>query len=209
MKRIITCLFAIFIITHLKAQQLELGVKAGISSNTIGISDLQGLDLSTERNSTYNFGIYGRLKVIGLGLYVQPELIYNTRASNFTLNSPTLNEPTIFAHKAHYVDVPVLVGWKFLGLLRVYAGPNFQFLLSQDTNIPEVTGNTLTQENLKDRTTGVQIGVGADFLKIRVDLKYDFNTSDMGSAFSFNGMKPTINNNMLMFQVGIKLFSLL
>lgn len=189
------------------AQELEFGAKAGISSSAVGIKDLQGLDLSTESNRTYNFGLYGRIKIIGIGLYVQPELIYNNRASNITLKAPSLASPQIFAHSAKYVDVPVLVGWKFLGLLRVYGGPNFQFLVDQNTDLPQVAG--LTKEDLKKNTTGVQVGVGVDLLKLRLDAKYDFNTSDMGSAFSFNGNKPTINNGMIMLQVGIKLFGLL
>lgn len=196
--------------SSLYAQELEFGVKGGISNNTIQISDMKSLDVATDANNTYNFGLYGRLKIIGIGLYVQPELIYNTRASNFSLKTPTTLNPSltqIFSHKANYVDVPVLVGWKFLKLFRVYGGPNFQFLLNQNTDIPNVTG--LTKEDLKKNTTGIQFGVGLDLLKLRADVKYDFNTSDMGSAFRYNGNAPTLKNGMIMIQIGIKLFGIL
>jgi hypothetical protein len=105
------------------------------------------------------------------------------------------------------MDVPVLVGWRVLKTFRLYAGPNFQFLLKQITDIPD--NKDFKLEDLKDRTTGFQVGAGLDILKLRVDLKYDFNTSDMGSAFSYQGIAPTLQNKMVTLQVGLKLYSLL
>jgi hypothetical protein len=194
-------LISAFFICH--AQNLELGIKAGINRDKIELEDLQNLATKIEPNTTINIGGYLRLST-PIGLYIQPEAVFNRRASNFKIDLAGLQA---FSHSANYVDVPVLVGWRFLKTFRLYAGPNFQFLMKQITEIPN--NGDFKLENLKDQTTGFQVGAGLDLFKLRVDLKYDFNTNDMGSAFSYKGIAPTLQNKMVTLQVGLKLYSLL
>lgn len=203
MKKFITTLCLISALFTAKAQNLELGIKAGLNRDKIDLKELQNLSAKVEANTTVNIGAYLRLST-PIGLYLQPEAVFNRRGSNFKIDIAGLQA---FSHTANYIDVPVLVGWRFLKTFRLYAGPNFQFLLKQITDIPD--NKDFKLENLKDRTTGFQVGAGLDILKLRVDLKYDFNTSDMGSAFSYQGIAPTLQNKMVTLQVGLKLYSLL
>ena len=203
MKKFITTLCLISTLITAKAQNLEIGIKAGLNRDKIDLKELQNLSAKVEANTTVNIGAYLRLST-PFGLYLQPEAVFNRRGSNFKIDIAGLQA---FSHTANYMDVPVLVGWRVLKTFRLYAGPNFQFLLKQITDIPD--NKDFKLENLKDRTTGFQVGAGLDILKLRVDLKYDFNTSDMGSAFSYQGIAPTLQNKMVTLQVGLKLYSLL
>ncbi|MCG9880449.1 MAG: PorT family protein [Bacteroidia bacterium] len=201
MKKLIITFNLLFFAFLANAQNVEIGIKAGISSDKIKLEDVQNVNTKIEGNVTTNIGAYLRAST-PIGLYVQPEAVFNRRGSNFTVDGL---DP--FSHTANYVDVPVLLGWRFLKTVRVFAGPNFQFLMKQVTEIPN--DPNFKAEDLKGFNTGYQVGAGLDLLRLRVDLKYDFNVNDMGSAFSYKGVSPTLQNNMITLQLGYRLFSLL
>jgi hypothetical protein len=206
MKKVILALLIITIAPLAYSQELEFGLKAGLSSDKVYLSNLGSLDASVEGNTTYNFGAYGRLKIILVGLYVQPELMYNKRASNITVKDGA--KSYTFSHSANYLDVPVLVGLKMFKIFRIYGGPNFQFLVGQKTEFPSDVV-AFKKSDLNKSATGGQIGIGLDLAKIRVDAKYDFNLGNMGTPFEYNGTAPELRNGMITLQVGFKLFGLL
>ncbi len=190
---------------NIKAQELEFGIKGGLSGSKLSLSQPQG-SLPTytfESNNTINVGAYGRFVFPFAGIYIQPEFIFNSRASNFKV----FTEPA-FYHKANYIDVPVLLGFRFLKIVRVYGGPNFQILTKQVTEIPS---NNLdyVKKDLSKQSTGYQLGVGADLARLRLDLKWDFNNGSMGTPFTYKGDTPTLTSRLITIQLGFKLFSLL
>jgi hypothetical protein len=63
MKKVILALLIITIAPLAYSQELEFGLKAGLSSDKVYLSNLGSLDASVEGNTTYNFGAYGRLKL--------------------------------------------------------------------------------------------------------------------------------------------------
>ncbi len=186
---------------HASNAQLEFGLKGGLSGSKLNLSEKPSFEYSNESNNTINFGIYSRLMIPVVGLYIQPEVILNNRASNFKV----LNEKAFF-HKANYVDIPVLVGFRFLKIARVYGGPNFQILTKQLTEIPADNPDYVKNE-LSKRSTGYQLGVGADLARLRVDLKWDFNNASMGSPFTYKGHTPELTSRLITLQIGFKLFS--
>jgi hypothetical protein len=183
--------------------QLEFGIKGGLSGSKLKLSEKPSFDYSNESNNTINFGVYSRLKIPVVGLYIQSELIFNNRASNFKV----LNEKAFF-HKANYVDIPVLVGIRLLKFARVYGGPNFQILTKQLTELPANNPDYIKNE-LSKRSTGYQLGVGADLARLRLDLKWDFNNASMGSPFTYKGHTPELTSRLITLQIGFKLFSIL
>ena len=188
------------------SQGFEIGIKGGVNITAAGaVKDLvPGVDIASK--NTYNGGVYGRLKIKLIGIFVQPELVYNTRGYNFniTANGITYN----IKQQAYYLDVPVLVGLKVFKFLRVYAGPNFQYLLKNEiTGIDNIV--SFQKTDMKKANTGVQIGFGLDLSKFRLDVKYDFNPTDMGSPFSYQGKEQLIKTSMVTIQLGYKLFGIL
>ncbi len=189
------------------SQELEFGLKAGLSSDKISLSNISQFEAKVDPNTTLNFGAFGRFKIMLIGLYIQPEIIVNRRASNFTVIDLVGGSSYIFSHSANYVDVPVLVGFKMLKLFRIYAGPNFQFLTSQKTDLP-INNINFQSSDLKKKTTGIQFGVGLDLAKLRIDAKYELNAASMGSPFTYKTISPSSTSGMLMLQVGFKMFGL-
>lgn len=206
MKKIAIYLVVFLTAQVTRAQILELGVKAGLSGCTLSLKDTKGVSMTSESNNTYNFGVYGRVKVPIIGFYVQPELMMNTRASNFTVEDAGTR--TVFLNKVNYFEVPVMFGFKVLKLARFYGGPNFQFVTNQTTEIP-ANNPLFVKSDLKSNTIGMQFGIGADLARIRADLRWDANTGSMGTPFIYNGISPNMTSSMISLQVGFKLFDLL
>lgn len=206
MKKFILVLATLTFSIAAYSQGFEIGIKGGLNIAAAGaVKDLvPGVGISSK--NTYNGGVYGRLKIKLIGIFVQPELVYNTRGYNFdiTANGKTYN----IKQQAYYLDVPVLVGLKMFKFLRVYAGPNFQYLLKNEiTGIDNIV--SFQKTDMKKANTGVQLGFGLDLSKFRVDVKYDFNPTDMGSPFSYQGKEQLIKTSMVTIQLGYKLFGIL
>ncbi len=210
MKKFILVIAALTFSIAAFSQGFEIGIKGGLNiAAASAVKDLvPGVGISSK--NTYNGGVYGRLKIKLIGIFVQPELVYNTRGYNFdiTANGKTYN----IKQQAYYLDVPVLVGLKMFKFLRVYAGPNFQYLLKNEiTGVDDVVALAidLKKTDMKKANTGVQIGFGLDLSKFRVDVKYDFNPTDMGSPFSYQNQVQSIKTSMVTIQLGYKLFGVL
>ena len=210
MKKFILVLAALTFSIAAYSQGFEIGIKGGLNiAAASAVKDLvPGVGISSK--NTYNGGVYGRLKIKLIGIFVQPELVYNTRGYNFdiTANGKTYN----IKQQAYYLDVPVLVGLKMFKFLRVYAGPNFQYLLKNEiTGVDDVVALAidLKKTDMKKANTGLQIGFGLDLSKFRVDVKYDFNPTDMGSPFSYQNQVQSIKTSMVTIQLGYKLFGIL
>ncbi len=212
MKKFILVLAALTFSIVAFSQGFEIGIKGGLNITAAGaMKDLvPGVQIASK--NTYNGGVYGRLKIKLIGVFVQPEIVYNTRGYNFDITDPISGKTINLKQQAYYIDVPVLVGLKMLKFLRVYAGPNFQYLLKNEiTGINDIgaIANDFKETKMKKANTGVQIGFGMDLSKFRIDAKYDFNPTDMGSPFSYQGKAQLIKTSMVTIQLGYKLFGIL
>jgi len=212
MKKLILVIATLTFSIACYSQSFEIGVKGGLNITAADVMQKVSNDLQITNKNTFNGGVYGRFKIKLIGLFVQPELVYNTRGYNFEIKEPNSGETINLKQQAYYIDVPVLVGLKMLKFLRVYAGPNFQYLLKNEiTGIDEVKALAIDfkKTGMKKASTGVQIGFGLDLLKFRIDVKYDFNPTDMGSPFSYQSQAQSIKTSMITIQLGYKLFGVL
>ena len=65
----------------------------------------------------------------------------------------------------HKIDIPVMLGYKFFGLLNVFAGPRFEF-------IKNVSYDNIDLDDLKNKyRLGLQYGIGIKFGKFEIDLR--------------------------------------
>ena len=80
------------------------------------------------------------------------------------------------------LDVPVLIGYKFYGIVNAFAGPRFEY-------IGKVKYDDLNVDDLKEKfKTGLQYGLGIKFGKIEIDLRVE-------RGFSNNEIKFMENNS--------------
>ena len=208
MKKFILVLAALTFSLAAYSQGFEIGIKAGMNITAADVMKEASKDVQITNKNTYNGGIYGRLKIKLVGIFIQPELVYNTRGYNFDIKEPITGTTINIKQQSNYLDVPVLIGLKMFKFLRVYAGPNFQYLLKNEiTGIDNIV--SFQKTDMKKANTGVQIGFGLDLSKFRLDVKYDFNPTDMGSPFSYQNQVQSIKTSMVTIQLGYKLFGIL
>ena len=216
MKKFILVIAALTFSLTAFSQGFEIGIKGGMNITAADVMKEASKDVKITNKNTFNGGVYGRLKIKLIGIFVQPELVYNTRGYNFDITEPISGTTINLKQQAYYLDMPVLVGLKMFKFLRVYAGPNFQYLLKNElTDVADGVAKAINfqKKDMKEYNTGVQIGFGLDLSKFRVDVKYDFNPTDMGSPFSYNTSYQNhvqlIKTSMVTIQLGYKLFGIL
>ncbi|PRX53224.1 outer membrane beta-barrel protein [Flagellimonas meridianipacifica] len=151
------------------------GIKAGLSYNENGdlISSVgdagQNIIDGAEGKAGFHFGFWGKLDFPKL--YIRPELVFTRTQSSYTLDGSSTD------YSVSKLDLPVLLGYKIIGPLHVFAGPAFQYTLSNDldgVNIQDV-------EN--DFTLGLNIGAGVNLGRLGLDVRYERGFSENEAEF--------------------------
>lgn len=161
MKRtILSCVFLFGILSVANAQ-INWGIKGGLnySSNGDLINETEDIISDPDGNAGYHLGVF--LKTKGK-IFLKPELVYTNTNSDYDGKQFNMKK----------LDAPVLVGFDFIGPLNIFAGPAFQYIL--DTDLEDVEIGDI--EN--DFTIGLHVGIGAQFGKLGIDLRYETGLSE-------------------------------
>lgn len=175
----------------------QIGIKGGVNLSKLSFGNFVStgtnangspsvsLDGQTFRNSLSDsfdsktgtsFGIYARF---GKNLFIQPELLYSTRAGEFGIIRNGQTE-TIKVTTTSF-DVPLLLGIKG-GPLRVVAGPVVSFRVDDNQKLGQALSQ-YTSGSLNDAWAkayyGYQVGGGLDLGSFGLDVRYQGNISDI------------------------------
>lgn len=150
------------------------GIKGGLNYNANGkyVESIEANSKNPERNVGYHVGLFGK---IGNKVYLKPEIVYTKTKSDYDNDTFEMEK----------LDAPVLVGVKILGPLSVFAGPSFQYILDTEYN-------TITLNDIKeDFSVGLNFGVGLNFNKIGIDVRYErgFKENE-ATVINNNGLNP-------------------
>ncbi|WOD43834.1 outer membrane beta-barrel protein [Hwangdonia lutea] len=168
----ITLLFLVTISTATYAQTATgIGFKAGLNYNANGnyFESISSNAEHPDRNVGYHFGLFGK---IGKQVYFKPELVYTSTKSDYNNNS----------FKMQKIDAPMLVGLKVLGPISVFGGPSFQYILDTDFKASDLSINKI--EN--DFSVGLNFGIGLNFNKLGIDVRYERGLSNNEATFLDN-----------------------
>ena len=95
--------------------------------------------------------------------YLRPELQFSQSVSQFNDNS------TIALNK---LEAPVLLGYKILGPLSIFAGPSFQYILKEK-------GTEISLGNLKENfTVGLQLGTRLKLGRFGLGIRFERGFTD-------------------------------
>jgi Outer membrane protein beta-barrel domain len=175
----------------LQAQSLKYGLKIGISTTEVSPSDLpikSGTDSFrlklTDAGYGYQFGAFARAKF--LGLYVQPELLFNSNKATYSLKSITgaAIADTIRTETYNRLDIPIMIGYQLFKTVRVNAGPIAHINIGSTSELTNTSGYTA---KFNTATWGYQAGIGLDLGKLGIDLRYEGNFANYGDHLSFGG----------------------
>ncbi|QIP15887.1 PorT family protein [Spirosoma aureum] len=134
------------------------------------------LSASLDSKTGTSFGIYTRF---GKNLFLQPELLYSTKAGSFNIVRNGVTENVTV--KTTSFDVPILLGIKG-GPIRVMAGPIISFRVSDNQKLGDAI-RQYTSGTLNDAWSqayyGYQVGGGLDIGSFGLDVRYEGNLSDI------------------------------
>ena len=175
-KTILLAALAMVSLTALAQSGSGFGINAGLNysqNGDLSFKQVQsaGEDLiaGSDGKVGYHVGFYGKLDMTKI--YIRPELIYTKTKSSYDVDGGTND------YDVSKLDLPVLLGYKLIGPVHIFAGPAFQYILSNDLEDAEL-------DDLKnDFSVGAHIGVGVTLGNIGLDVRYERGFSENEAAF--------------------------
>lgn len=199
MKKLILTL-ALAVIAVGASAQVTLGPRVTLISANLDLREEVANVQAGDAEFGFQYGLFVRVKVPVIGLYVQPELLFSKTESSIT--SSAQNVDLAF----NRVDVPIMIGGK-IGPLRINAGPSLSFLTSAESDVAGLV--TDIKDNYSNTSLGFQAGIGIDILKFVIDLKYEGALGDkFGDAITVGGNSFSTDEraSQIVLAVGFKLF---
>ena len=203
-KRILLLTIAFITTLFYANAQSGFGIKAGLSYNSNGeLSEFINetgniIEKEGKGKAGYNVGIFGKL---ALGpVYLRPELVYTKTTSEYALNSKVVD------YKIARLDMPVLVGIKLIGPLSIFAGPAFQYTLTND--FKDIEYDRIDN----DFTVGFNFGAGLEFGKFGIDVRYERGFNSNEATFIDNNISSNTSYRLdsrpeqIIFSFSYKLF---
>jgi len=169
-KSLLVAVFALIGITAFAQKDSGFGIKAGLNYNKNGdlISSVgnasENIIQGSDGKVGYHVGFYGKLDLPKI--YLRPELIYTKTKSSYDVEGGTND------YDISKLDLPVLLGYKVIGPLHIFAGPAFQYTLNNDLEDIEL------DDVKNDFTIGAHFGVGLNLGKIGLDVRYERGFSE-------------------------------
>ena len=175
LKKLLFLLFFVVGFSQIAYTQMAFGLKAGINYNSNSIEEVSSdVFEGAESKTGYHAGIWLRLKIPVLGLYVRPELVYTNLENE--LKYKFTGKMTSYSFQK--IDIPLLIGKKIFGIGNVYAGPSFQYILNSEFSFSDIS-----EVDADGFTVGFQFGGGIEFGNFGVDLRLERAFSPIESRF--------------------------
>jgi hypothetical protein len=200
MKRTLMTLSLLAMVMITFGQTFDLGIKASYNTTKFSLST-SSITNGFKNGTGVNFGAFAR--VGGSKIYLQPELLYSSKTSTYTVKN-TLGVVTGTSDvKLHTIQIPILLGVKLLDLklasLRAFTGPAASFVTDGGLkNLGTQVKDNFTSGNM---AWDWQVGAGIDVLMFTLDLRYELGLSEMKSVTTdtFKGRTFTVS-------IGFKFF---
>jgi hypothetical protein len=180
--------------------QNGVGIKAGLSSTKIDFKSKQFVP--SDAQTGYHVGLFGRFG--GAGFFVQPELLFTQTSGEFAFipnGSTGGSAPENYKAEFNRLDIPVMMGFRFLKIIRIMAGPIAS--INIDSELKNAV-STVDNAKFKDATFGYQAGLGVDIGALTVEGKYEGGlskvTENIGSFNTDNRL------NQWVLSVGFRIF---
>ncbi|WKD86717.1 hypothetical protein KCTC32516_02093 [Polaribacter huanghezhanensis] len=200
MKKILLMMCLIFGLSQTASAQFQFGIKGGVNYNNNGDVTFSsaGSDVvnGAKSKSGFHAGLWFRGKIPIIGLYLRPEIVFTQVKSEYLYKGTNTN------YDFKKIDVPVLIGTKFLGFANAFIGPSFQYII--DDNF---TFSNLSTNDFNKFSVGMQMGFGVELGALGVDVRWERGLSKTEAIFVDNSTNVTVDNrtNQIIFGVSIRL----
>ena len=146
----------------LQAQdRISIGAKAGL--NISNIYDSEGETYSADAKTGFAAGGFLHIPLGGF-FGIQPEVMFSQKG--YQTSGSLLST----SRTSNFLDFPILLAIKPLGLATLLIGPQYSYLLKQTTNVVTPVSNTttvdeFTNDNIRRNTLGLVVGADANLLQ--------------------------------------------
>ncbi len=194
-------LFALLFVlgTSQAFSQSGIGIKAGLSSTKLDFDNEEFVP--SDAQTGYHIGLFGRF---GGAVFVQPELLFTQTRGKFAYVPNGVSgsmAPENYKAEFNRLDIPVMVGFRFLKVLRVMGGPIASININSKL---ENSVETIDDADFSGATFGYQAGLGIDIGNLSVDGRYEGGlskvTDNIGSFSTDNRL------NQWVLSVGFRIF---
>lgn len=221
MKKLLLFTLLIPLCICVSAQSFSWGAKVNVGSPNLKIKDIQNLEINqngeniarllddTDAVLTYQLGLFTRFMFAGI--YVQPEAMFSSSKTEMTfeniINGNGNTNNVVGEMKLNKLDVPVMIGKRFMKILRINAGPVFSYILSQNISQSGIkyAWNEINAE-YKNATVGLQYGIGVDIAMINIDLRVEKGFQAISENLTIGETSFAANQRLeqIMLSVGMK-----
>ncbi|CAM1353152.1 MULTISPECIES: porin family protein [Tenacibaculum] len=187
MKKIAILVLFLLGVVQVSQSQIQFGIKGGINYNSDSFQEVKTDVLDGAKSKTgFHIGVLSRIKIPVIGLYVQPELVYTSLKSEISAK----NSDEIASYNFQKIDIPVLLGKKFLKVAHVFVGPSFQYIIDGDFSLKSLND---VKTDVSGFTVGLQLGAGVELGKIGLDVRWERAFSDTESQLINSNGAPNVN----------------
>ncbi len=151
---------------------LSTALLAGFSQFTLGPkigANFTNIIEKSKFDAGFDAGIFLHF---GNAFYFQPEVAYSFRSTNI---EDIYDEITNNKYKTHNIDIPLLLGYKFINnenfKFRLFIGPRLGIIIDNSEKTQDKNPVNVLQY-------GGQVGIGIDFWRFTFDIKYDFSANE-------------------------------
>lgn len=185
--------------------QIRPGIKFGVSTPHV---DPEDIIVTDEVGNQYyrvfvedaRYGVHAGVFIqMKFGsFFIQPEGLYNSTSIDYRIDS--LSVTRTFRDTYRNLDFPLMLGLK-AGALRIGGGPVAHLFFREEGGFSNYEG---FEPFFQDLTWGWQAGLGLDFWKLHVDIRYEGNFAQLGDHITFFGERFDFdtNNNRLLASLG-------
>ena len=165
--------------------QVSYGLRAGLDYNLKSDIVDKAKEVDIKSNAGYHFGGFLRVKVPIVGIFVMPEVLYRYKKTPLKIDNATSD----ITH--HKLEIPMLLGMKFIKIINLYLGPVASINLSSKTEFKDAT-NAVDFKNDPKRISFL-IGTGLELWKFMVDVRYQVGFAKNETTIST--VQSTTNTN--------------
>lgn len=179
MKKVfITTVIVVLGLSNVNAQEIKLGVKAGLNFSSITGDNASDFGITTD----FNFGFMAEIP-ISEKFSFQPELLYSGQGAEISLT---------------YLNIPLMGKYYVTKGLSLEAGPQIGFLLSAENEDTDV------KDSFKTVDLGLNLGIGYKLDNgLNFGARYNFGVSDINDV---DNLSDKNRNAVLQLSVGYFFF---
>jgi opacity protein-like surface antigen len=180
MKNLILFLGLLFLLNLSGYSQIMLGVKAGGNVATIHYDNSLGINHEPKPVIGYHLGLTAE-KAVSQKVFIRSELFYSRKGSK--------------SSDSHYLNVPLIVGYRLIPNLSLYFGPEVGYTLGKSRD---------RENNFRDYDFSLDGGMLYSLTNaLALDLRYSYGLVKMGNVKSTADRDPIYDGQNRVAQLGI------